>query len=389
LIPRFSPTYSLPDLFKSLKARHHGLPNEQLCSRIAALHGVKYSFLLDSARLALYVLLKAYNHPGGVILPAYTCIVVPQAIHDAGYRPIFLDIEKGSLGLDPQLILKSLSDEVTVVLVTHLLGIPNNPQEILPICQERGILVLEDAAPALGAKIGGRLVGTIGDASIISFQSTKIISGETGGAIITNNSNLADRINHVLKSAALPSNNWLYFIRAFFRKIATNPKFYRILQRSYGLFFGEEMFEVVKARPAMPSTFLRQCPSFSSKLILSQFDRLEWNLSRRAKIASIYQSTLKELPWLKLPTIPEESSPAWIQFSFFADDKKSFYKYMQSKGIDLSWTYRYSCADSYRLEGFPNARKAAETILGFPCYPMLTDEQAHSISHLARKYNGD
>jgi perosamine synthetase len=386
LIPRFSPTYTFSDLLESLKAKQHKLLNEQLSSRMAAMHNVKYSFLLDSARLALYVLLKAYNRPGGVILPAYTCIVVPQAIHDAGYRPIFLDIEKGTLGLNPELILKSLSDDVTVVLVTHLLGIPNDPEEILPICKQRGILVLEDAAPALGAKIGGRLVGTIGDAAIISFQSTKIISGETGGAIITNNSNLAGRINDVLKSAALPSNNWLYFMRAFSRKIATNPKSYLFLQKSYGFFFGEEMFEVVKSRPAMPSTSLRLCGNFSSKLILSQFDRLEWNLSRRAKIASIYQSTLKELSWLKLPTISEKSSPAWIQFSFFADDKQSFYKYMQSKGIDLSWTYRYSCADSYRLEGFPNARKAAQSLLGFPCYPLLTDEQAHSISNLARKY---
>ena len=85
--------------------------------------------------------------------------------------------------------------------------------------------------------------------------------------------------------------------------------------------------------------------------------------------------------------LPEGCSPAWIQFPFQVDDKRAFYKYMQRNGVDLSWTYRYSCADSFGLDGFPISQKAAKTVLGLPTYPLLTDKDAHYICDVAREYS--
>jgi dTDP-4-amino-4,6-dideoxygalactose transaminase len=68
------------------------------------------------------------------------------------------------------------------------------------------------------------------------------------------------------------------------------------------------------------------------------------------------------------------------------DDKLGFYKHMQRNGIDITWTYRYSCAESYQISDCPNARKAAQTVLGLPTYPSVTDSDAQYICEKAKAY---
>jgi dTDP-4-amino-4,6-dideoxygalactose transaminase len=115
--------------------------------------------------------------------------------------------------------------------------------------------------------------------------------------------------------------------------------------------------------------------------------RLRWNLSRRRKLGQIYAKELSNSnPNFSICNIQNNCSPSWIQFPILVNDKSAFYKYMQQKGVDLSWTYRYSCAVSYEEEGFPNAERAAKTVLGLPTYPSLTDEQAYMICEIAKKY---
>jgi dTDP-4-amino-4,6-dideoxygalactose transaminase len=146
------------------------------------------------------------------------------------------------------------------------------------------------------------------------------------------------------------------------------------------------MFEVVPPQIERPDRFLSLCPKFSSALVLVQLDRLAWNLGRRRKIAQMYREALSDLPGLSLLDIPDDRSPAWIQFPVLAKDKLAFYKHMQRHGVDVTWTYRYSCADSYGQNGYPNARQAAGTVLGLPVYPSLSDDEVLSICDAAKKY---
>ena len=68
-------------------------------------------------------------------------------------------------------------------------------------------------------------------------------------------------------------------------------------------------------------------------------------------------------------------------------NKGHFYHFMKRFGIDMSWTYKYSCAESYKADGFPEARNAAKTVLGLPTYPSLTDDQARYVCAAARQYS--
>jgi dTDP-4-amino-4,6-dideoxygalactose transaminase len=256
----------------------------------------------------------------------------------------------------------------------------------MSVARKFDILVVEDAAPAMGGEFRGQPVGTFGDASIISFQSTKVISAETGGALLTNNDELAQKIDCLLQQGFGYKGWWHSFAAAVARKTVTSPRAYSGTLLGYRILRDERMFEVVAPHFEMPSIFLRPCSRFSSALVLMQLDRLDWNLKRRRKLAQIYQDGLSKHPKLILPVIPEGSSPAWIQFPVLVGDKMTFYKHMQRNGVDLSWSYRYSCADSFGLKGFPNAQKAAKTVLGLPSYPSLSDESAQYICNVAKKY---
>jgi perosamine synthetase len=386
MIPRYAPTYTYADLLYGLNRGLQEDVGDSLRFRLAAEYKAKHVFLVDSARVALYVLLRAYNRPGGVLMPAYTCIVVPEAVCFAGYRPVFVDIDYHSLSMTADALKKSISPDTSVVLATHLFGIPCDVEEIMDALRQHKVLVVEDAAPALGAEFRGALVGSLGAAAIISFQSTKVISGETGGALLTNDDELAAKVECLLRAAIVPDGHLRTFAKAIARKTVTNSRIYSATQFGYRIMRDERMFEVVAPHSEASSSFLALCSSFSSALVLRQLDRLNWNLSRRRKLAQIYRAELSKHPGLALPILPEGCSPAWIQFPIQVDDKKAFYRHMQRNRVDVTWTYRYSCADSYGLDGFPNAQRAAKTVLGLPTYPSLTEEQAQYICHVAKKY---
>jgi dTDP-4-amino-4,6-dideoxygalactose transaminase len=365
---------------------YQGDHDENLRLRLAKLHQVKHVFLFGNAREAFYALLCAYDRPGGVLMPAYNSLTVPEAAIYAGYHPVFVDIDMSSLNMSIETLKRSLSPEISVILALHQYGIPCDVEEIMHLAQQHGILVLEDAAPSFGAELRGRFVGAIGDAGFVSFGSSKVIAGEKGGALLTNDDDLAQKVDCFIQKAASPVANLSLFVKAAARKLVLSSWCFPLTKFCLRVLGEEKMFQVVPPHTTMPSHFLKECPSFTNALVLGQLDQLDWNLSRRRQIGQIYEERLSEQPWLKTLSIPEDCSPAWIQFPVLIDDKERFYKYMQHNGIDLSWTFRYSCADSYHLDGFPNSQKAAKTVLGLPTYPLLTDEQAQYICDVILKY---
>jgi lipopolysaccharide/colanic/teichoic acid biosynthesis glycosyltransferase/dTDP-4-amino-4,6-dideoxygalactose transaminase len=274
---------------------------------------------------------------------------------------------------------------VGVVLATHVLGIPCDAESLAHVARKHGALLVEDAAPALGARWRGRLVGTFGDAAIVSFQSTKVISGEAGGALLTSDDGLAGRIQGVLGIPVAAGGAPLATAAA--RTLATRTWAYGATHLAYRLLAGERMFEVVRPSEEMPARYLARCPRSASALVLRQLDRLEWNVGRRRAIASAYQEALAGVPGVAPVVVPSPAAPAWIQYPVRASDKAAFYAHMRRHGVDVTWTYRYSCADSYGVE-CPEAREAAMSMLGLPTYPSLTDADVRRVCRAMRAYGG-
>jgi perosamine synthetase len=233
MIPRYAPTYTWMDLIAGFQLSSNSKVEEELCSRIESLFNIQYVFLFGSGREALYAALKAYGHPGRVLIPAYNCIVVPEAIQFAGYSPTFVDIDRSSFNMTAESVERAITSDVKVVFLTHLFGIPCDIQSILNVLHEREIFIIEDAAPALGAEYQGKWVGSFGDATVISFQSTKVISGEVGGALLTNNRNFAQKVMELQLEAVAPNNAWLVLTKALIRKLVTSQGLYGLAQIGY------------------------------------------------------------------------------------------------------------------------------------------------------------
>ncbi len=387
MIPKYDPTYSYRDIWVSfLRSSKHN-SGKVLCDRLKDLYSLPHVFTFNSARMALFALLKAYGRTGGVLMPAYTCIVVPEAVKAAGYEPQFVDIDCHCLNVTRKTLAAALTPATTVILATHLFGIPCDLGEIRDFGREHGLLIIEDAAPAIGAEYDGKPLGSLGDAAILSFQATKVISSENGGALLTGNHELSQKVAALLEAAHKPPPIWYLFMKAIARKTTLHRHIYPILQWAYRRLGKEVMYEVVSPKNEDPATYLVRCSPFSSALVALQLDRLAENLHRRKSLAEIYLHELSHQPEIRLPQLVEAGSAAWIQFPVLVKHKLDFFRHMQQRGIDLSWTYRYSCAESYGLDGFPEANKAAHTVLGLPTYPSLSDDEARYICRMAKDYS--
>ena len=137
--------------------------------RFAALIGQGYGKSFLTGRMAFYTLLKVLNiGPGDeVILPAFTCAVMPNAIWRRGATPIFADIDLATFGSDPDEIKKKITVRIRMIVAQHSFGIPCRIEEIVKTAKERSIFLMEDSALTVDSSREGIKVGNWGDAAIL------------------------------------------------------------------------------------------------------------------------------------------------------------------------------------------------------------------------------
>lgn len=169
----------------------------RLVHELKAHYAVREAFLVSSGKAALTVILKALSATSRrrrVIIPAYTCFSVPSAIVRAGLEVMLCDVEPETLDFKFPDLEDLLDESVLCVLSTHLFGRPADVERVKKLCEKKGIIVVEDAAQAMGGQAGGRLLGTIGDVGFFSLGRGKNITCGTGGIILTSCAPIAEAI---------------------------------------------------------------------------------------------------------------------------------------------------------------------------------------------------
>jgi dTDP-4-amino-4,6-dideoxygalactose transaminase len=161
--------------------------------RIAELNGVKHCVATCNATAALEVAIRALDLRGEVIVPAFTFIATAHALRWHGLTPVFCDIDPRTHNIDPSDVLRHVTPRTTGILGVHLWGRPCNVDALTDIARARGLVLLFDAAHAFQCSHKGRMVGQFGDAEVFSFHATKCVSSGEGGAIVTNDDELARR----------------------------------------------------------------------------------------------------------------------------------------------------------------------------------------------------
>ena len=162
--------------------------------RIAELAGVKHCIAMCNATVALEIAIRALGMTGEVIVPSFTFIATAHALQWQGITPVFCDIDPQTHTLDPVKIEQMITPRTTGIIGVHIWGRPCDTNAIGSIAQRHGLKVIYDAAHAFGCSHKGRKIGTFGDCEVFSFHATKFINSFEGGAVVTNNDVLADKM---------------------------------------------------------------------------------------------------------------------------------------------------------------------------------------------------
>ena len=181
-------------------------------NRIAAYKGVKHAVAVNSCTAGLHLSCLALGlKPGDeVIVPAMTFCATVNAVIHAGATPVLADVQPDSFNLDPEAVRGKISPRTRAILPVHFAGRACDMDALLGIAREHGLKVIEDCAHAIETEDGGRKAGAIGDCGVLSFYSTKnIVTGE-GGAVLTNDSNIAARIK-MLALHGMSQDAWKRF----------------------------------------------------------------------------------------------------------------------------------------------------------------------------------
>lgn len=178
----------------------HGEFNTKLEEQIKRYFGVKECVLVNSCASALLASLIALDLPKNseVIVPGFTFVASANAIVLAGLKPVFAEINIDTGNLDASLLEKFITKKTQAIMPVHFAGQPCDMSAIMKIARSYRLKVVEDAAECIGGKWQGKFAGTFGDAGCFSFWATKNITTGEGGAIITDNSRLAEKLRAII-----------------------------------------------------------------------------------------------------------------------------------------------------------------------------------------------
>ncbi len=172
----------------------HGSSAEQFSAAVREYLGMKFALPVNRGRTAIELGLRAMGIGDGddVVMPSYVCRSVIDAVLRTGAKPVFADIDE-TLNVTASSVAAALSNRTKCVIVAHLFGSPAAIDEIEVLLAGSGVALMDDAAQALGARRGGRMVGSFGACGIVSCGPGKPLAGAAGGILVTNDPELYQR----------------------------------------------------------------------------------------------------------------------------------------------------------------------------------------------------
>lgn len=303
----------------------------------------KSCVVCNSCTDALFFALKALKlkKNSEVLVPNFSYVASASSIVRAGLRPKFIDIDN-EYNLDLNAAQKKITSRTKAMIFVHLYGQMGSPNKILEFCKKNKIILIEDVAQAFGAMREGKIAGSIGELSCISFDPTKIISAPgSGGAVLTNNKRYYNEI----------------------RKMRYHGK-------------DKNNFKILG--------YNSQLPTITASVILEKIKQnKQWNTIRQ-KIANKYCSKLSG--FVSVPKIVKNQTHAFHKFVIETPKRDKLKKYLLSKGIQTMIHYNSPLSSNPYLKKMfkedikkKNAYKKSKVVLSLPIHPFLKKEEVNYI----------
>ena len=316
--------------------------------------GVDYCLTLNSGTSALHATFLAYGFGSNdeVIVPSFSFISTANSVSFVGSTPVFGDIEENTFGLDPTLLPQLISQKTKAIVPMDYGGISCKINEIKEVTQNNNLLLIEDSAEALGASVNGKKVGSIADSSIFSFCGNKVLTTGEGGAIVTNDKTIYEKIK---------------------------------LIRSHGRMDKVRYFENTEQSKYLELGYNWRMSSITAALGISQISKLDKIIKMRQDNAKYISKSLSKFSEIITPSSDKGSEHIYQMYTIRLSSKeirdklhdflteKSIFSKIYFSPIHLTDFYRNKFG--MKENSLPFTEMISEQILTLPLYPNMTSEE--------------
>ncbi len=316
--------------------------------------GTKYAVGVSNCTDALHLSLRAAGVGAGddVITVSHTFVATTAAVHHAGARPVFVDVDEDH-NMNTDLVEAAITSKTKVIMPVHLNGRVCNMDKLMAIAEQKDLLVVEDAAQAIGASFNGIKGGAFGLAGCFSFYPAKLLGAYgDAGAVATNSKEMADKIGLLRNHGRTNENDiagWSFNCR------------------------------MDNLHAAILDLKLKRVPTW---------------IKRRREIARIYHELLSDLPQLHLPPPPTDKGPYFDVFQNYeieAEDRDNLVVRLRECGVETLISWGGKGVHQFKKLGLthfhlPRTERMFGSVLMLPMNPELTEEQVEYVAVVVRKF---
>lgn len=345
----------------------HGPYNEEFERLFAEYIGVSYAQTINSCASALFIVLKALNITGEVIIPSFTFVATAHAVILAGATPVFADVDYQSGNITAQTIEPLITDKTEAIMPVHFAGQSCEMDDIMELCRKHKLALIEDSAEAIGAtyknqKTGSFDSGLPSHAGCFSFFPTKNMTTGEGGMITTNDKDLAHKIkiliSHGIDKTAKTKFNW--------------------------------------QREAITAGYNLRMSGILAGLGIVQLKKVDALNNRRREHAKYLSANLKE--GILTPTETKDCEHVYQMYTIKVrpEIRNAMVEELKNSGLGASVhfspaVHQQDYYKNYKHQGLPNTEKLAESIITLPMFPDLTKDDLDYIieqtNKIAKKLN--
>lgn len=317
--------------------------------------GAKYAVAVSNGTAALHLACLAAGIKEGdeVITTPITFVASSNCVLYCGGTPVFADVKKDSYNIDLEDVRRKITERTKAIIAVHFTGQPCEMDELHQIANEHNLIVIEDAAHALGADYKGQKIGSISDLTTFSFHPVKHITTGEGGMITTNNKKLYDKM---------------------------------MLYRTHGI--TREPFEMTENHGAwyyqqLELGYNYRITDIQCALGISQMKKLDSFIERRREIADTYHREFAGCEQIICPSQIKDCNNSWHLYviQVLGIDRKKVFDFLRQKGIGVNvhyipvYTQPYYRQHGYKEIQCINAEQIYHNFISLPMYPDLTKEE--------------
>lgn len=348
-----------------------GPKTEEFEEKFAGFVKSKYAIALNSATAALHLSLIALGVKKGdeILVPSLTFVSTAHVALYLKAKPVFVDIDKSTLCMDPKDLLSKITKKSKVIIPVHYGGHPADMDLISKIAKSYNLKIIEDASHAAGAKYKGKMIGSISDVTCFSFHAVKNLATGDGGMITTNDLKIAT-LTRKLRWLGINKDTWQ-------REEKVMNKNYQ----SYGWFY--DVSEL---------GFKYHMNDIAAAIGIVQLKKLNKLNARRRVLFKRYNQKLKQFAWIKTPIVKEWAQSAhhnYVIQTKYRDKLNLYFKQLKiSSGVHYMPIHLFSYYQKNNLNAkVPQTDTVWKNLLTLPLYPTLTYADQDRVIDAIKNFN--